>query len=204
MSGLYFYRCAFTEKIRLKKYKLRRMELHLIIGPMFAGKSTELIRIARRYISIGKNILVVNHSLNNRYNTDQITTHNQNVFEGCVVVSNLADVKSNDIDNADVILIEELQFFPDAFQTVIDWVEKKSKIVIAAGLDGDSNRNMFGDVLRLIPYSNTVTKMSSLCKLCGDGTLAHFTKKKIPACQIISVGAEDIYEAVCRKHLINH
>ena len=104
------------------------------------------------------------------------------------------------VDNTHVIIIEELQFFQDAYDTVINWCDIKHKTIIAAGLDGDFLKNPFGDVLRLIPHAEKITKLSALCKKCGNGTLAHFTKRITNDCQTTLVGSDDVYEAVCRKH----
>ena len=180
--------------------------LELIFGPMFAGKSTELIRRADNYQVINKVILAINHTINKRYGSSQITTHNNAILRGCIVVDKLEDVEKQfqkAFMNADVILIEELQFFKDAFDTIIKWVEKDNKTVIAAGLVGDSDRKPFGDVLRLIPFADNIKKVSALCKKCGDGTLAHYTKKNTKSTRQIEVGSTDIYEAVCRKHYLN-
>lgn len=180
------------------------MELHLIIGPMFAGKSTELIRIANRYKSIGKTILAINHSSNTRYGTDQITTHNKTTLKPCLITERLSNVSNtSEFASCDVILIEELQFFKDAFENIIMWIEKYNKTVVAAGLDGDINRNMFGDVLKLVPYADSVTKVSALCKCCGDGTLAHFTRRKLQDEKGVIIGGEELYESVCRKHFLS-
>ena len=179
--------------------------LNLIIGPMFAGKSTELIRISNNYKVINKVILPINHPINKRYGSKQITTHNNNILDECIIVDKLIDVEqkyANAFKEADVILIEELQFFKDAYEIIIKWVEEDNKTVIAAGLDGDANRKPFGDVLKLIPYANTVKKLSALCKRCGDGTPAHFSKKIKKNDNQVEVGASDIYEAVCRKHYL--
>jgi len=174
--------------------------LELIIGPMYAGKSTELIRIINRYKCLNKNIIVINHSFNNRYGSIGLTTHNKEKFEKCLTLSKLGSLDENLLENIDVIIIEELQFFDDAYDIIIDWCDNKNKIVIAAGLDGDFKRMPFGDVLRLIPHAEKITKLSALCKKCGDGTHAHFTKRIINKEEKTIVGSDDIYEAVCRKH----
>ncbi len=174
--------------------------LELIIGPMYAGKSTELIRIINRYKCLKKNIVVINHTFNNRYGSTGLTTHNKEKFDDCIIVPKLGAIEENILKNKDVIIIEELQFFEDAYDIIIDWCDNKGKIVIAAGLDGDFRRNPFGDVLKLIPHAEKITKLNALCKKCGDGTLAHFTNRIINDNNTTLVGSEDIYEAVCRKH----
>jgi len=174
--------------------------LELIIGPMYAGKSTELIRIINRYKCLKKNIVVINHNLNNRYGSAGLTTHNNQYIDNCIIINKLIEIKDDIIDKIDVIIIEELQFFEDAYDNIIKWCDIKNKIVIAAGLDGDFLKNPFGDVLRLIPHSDKVTKLSALCKRCNNGTLAHFSKRITNDNQTTLVGSDDVYEAVCRKH----
>lgn len=179
--------------------------LELIIGPMYAGKSTELLKIINRYKCLNKNIVVVNHILNNRYGSNNLTTHNKEKYESCVILTVLGNLKENpknNFDKIDVIIIEELQFFPDAYDLIIDWCDNYQKIIIVAGLDGDYMRNPFGDVLRLIPHSDKVTKLNALCKSCGDGTLAHFTKRKTKNNELTLIGSDSIYEAVCRYHYL--
>jgi len=176
--------------------------LELIIGPMYAGKSTELIRIINRYKCLEKNIIVINHTFNNRYGSSGLTTHNKEKFDQCLIVSKLGSIEDNSLKDKDVIIIEELQFFEDAYDIIIDWCDNKGKIVIAAGLDGDFKRNPFGDVLRLIPHAEKITKLSALCKKCGDGTLAHFTNRITNDDETTLVGSDDIYQAVCRAHYL--
>ena len=190
----------------INKYQQQEYEqtgyLELIIGPMYAGKSTELIRIINRYKCLNKNIIIINHVLNNRYDSNGLTTHNKESIDNCIIVNKLSDIDDKIIDNTHVIIIEELQFFQDAYDTVTNWCDIKNKTVIAAGLDGDFLKNPFGDVLRLIPHAEKITKLSALCKKCGNGTLAHFTKRITSDSEKTLVGSDDVYEAVCRKHFL--
>jgi unsaturated rhamnogalacturonyl hydrolase len=120
----------------------------------------------------------------------------------CAEIDKLKNIDENILLNTDVIIVEELQFFEDAYENIINWCDIKGKIIICAGLDGDFLRNPFGDVLKLIPYANKVEKLSALCKKCGDGTPAHFSKRIIDDSNKKLVGSDDIYEAVCRKHFL--
>ncbi len=178
--------------------------LELIIGPMYAGKSTELIRIINRYKCLKKKITVINHVLNNRYGSSCLTTHNKDKIDNCILLSQLSELDKDLLINSDVIIIEELQFFNDAYNSIIEWCDIYHKSVVAAGLDGDFMRQPFGDVLKLIPHAEKITKLSALCKHCGDGTLAHFTKRITNNNEITLVGSDDIYEAVCRKHFLHN
>lgn len=177
----------------------------LIIGPMYAGKSTELLRSIQKYKVLNKNVLVINHIINNRYGSNKLMTHDKKEYDDCIILESLSDLERLEPDlfkNSDVIVIEELQFFKDAYENIVKWLDEDGKIIVAAGLDGDFMRKPFGDVLRLIPHANKVFKLNALCTKCGDGTKAEFTKRTTCDKEVTVVGSNDIYEAVCRKHYL--
>lgn len=174
--------------------------LTVITGPMFSGKSTKLIREASRLKSIGKKVLGVVHKIDDRYAEGRIVTHNGDQwYENVVVAERLTNVV---VDGYDAIIVEELQFFEDAFDSIVRWVEEVGVSVICAGLDGDFKRQPFGDTLRLIPYADKVIKLNALCKSCGDGTTAHFSRRVVESSDKVLVGGASSYEAVCRKHFL--
>jgi len=179
--------------------------LELIIGPMYAGKSTELIKKIKVYEILEKNILIVNHCINNRYDTKGISTHDKVKCEDSINVRTLNELENNyndQFNKAEIIIIEELQFFNDAFIKITEWLDKHNKKIIAAGLISDYARKPFGDVLSLIPHAEEVIKLNALCKKCKDGTKACFTKRTINNDNTIVVGSNECYEAVCRKHYL--
>lgn len=179
--------------------------LDLIIGPMFAGKSTELIKIIKSYQILEKKILIINHIINNRYGTNGISTHDQVKVNSSINIKTLGELEEKYIDlfnKAEIIIIEELQFFEDAFDCITRWIDIKGKHIIGAGLISDFQKKPFGDVLKLIPHAENIKKLSALCKICKDGTKACFTKRKVKELSTIMVGNDICYEAVCRKHYI--
>jgi len=180
--------------------------LELIIGPMYASKTTELIKISNRYKSIQKNILAINHKINNRYGTCNIISHDSKELDNCKILTKLCQLKEDDLideyNKADIIIIEELQFFEDAYEFITKATDIDHKIIIAAGLDGESNREPFGDVLRLIPYAEKVTKLSAFCKICQDGTLGYYTKRLVDNTDKVLVGTTNEFIAVCRRHYL--
>lgn len=178
--------------------------LELIIGPMYASKTTELIKIANRFKSINKKIIAVNHRINNRYGSCNIVSHDSKELDDCVVIDKLELLNNNPkYLEADIVLIEELQFFEDAYDFIVNSVDNDNKVIIAAGLDGDSNREPFGDVLKLIPHAEKITKLSSFCKICSDGTPGYFTKRITKNNDKILVGSKNEFIAVCRYHYNN-
>lgn len=175
--------------------------IEIFLGSMFSGKSTELIRQQKRYKIINKNVLVIKYHMDKRYDSgDKISTHDKEQIE-CISLEFLEPLfKSSDYTKADVIIIEEAQFFKDLFMFVTKSADEPyNKIVIVAGLDGDYKRNPFGDILRLIPHAEKVSKLSALCTLCADGTKASFTKRMVHSDEINLIGSTDKYLAVCRK-----
>jgi thymidine kinase len=179
-------------------------ELHLIIGPMYAGKSTELIRRINRYKFLGYNVLCINHSINCRYGSCNIITHNKEEFTECHSIDSLQKLFDEELkelyEKADVIIIEEIQFFKDAFEIINKVVDIDNKVVVAAGLVSDFNREPFGDVLKLIPISDTFVQLQALCSRCKDGTPASFTRRNTHDKEKELVGSFGVYEAVCRYH----
>jgi len=178
--------------------------LELIIGNMFSGKSTELIRRINREKSIGKKIVVINYFGDNRYSDDSIVTHD-NVSIKSYKLKNLYDFPTHLIDNTDSFFIDEGQFFEDLYGFVSELVDKYNKHVIVAGLDGDYRRMKFGFILDLIPICDSVTKLKAYCKICNDGTYGPFTKKitQVESSPLIDIGTHDKYIPVCRNHYFN-
>ena len=178
--------------------------LELIIGNMFSGKSTELIRRINREKSIGKNIVVINYIGDNRYSNDSIATHD-NVSIKSYKLKHLYDFPKDLIEQIDSFFIDEGQFFEDLYGFVNDLVDKYNKHVIVSGLDGDCNRKKFGFILDLIPICDSVTKLKAYCKKCNDGTYGAFTKKIKSGdthLQLIDIGSDDKYIPVCRNHYL--
>ena len=130
--------------------------LDIIIGPMFAGKSCELIRRIRILKVLQKNYLVVKPSIDNRYEESNsgshIISHNYDK-EHCIVLQHMNDIfdKLNNNTNINTIFVDEGKFFDDLKEAVIRLVEEYHINVVITGLDGDSNRNKFGQILDLIP-----------------------------------------------------
>jgi thymidine kinase len=178
--------------------------LDIIIGPMFSGKSFELIRRIRLLKILEKKYLVIKPKIDNRYTKDNvICTHNYD-REECIQVKNLYDsIQPNSNFDYDTIFIDEAQFFTDLKEFVLDVLENKKINVVLAGLDGDFMRKPFGQVLELIPFSDTCVKKNALCKMCKDGTYALFSHRlsKNNGEQVL-VGSTEIYTPVCRKHYV--
>ncbi len=183
------------------------MSLTLILGPMFAGKSSELLGTIRKYNAIGWPCLVLTHSIDIRYSEHpQIVSHDSEKHPA-IGVSNLQSVFSMDAYiNSKLIIIEEAQFFSHLKHHVLQMVEQDKKDVICVGLDGDADRKPFGEILDLIPYCDSVMKKTAFCRRCATPTPALFTYRKVHTVSTsqISVGGAEQYEPLCRKHYLNY
>lgn len=175
----------------------------LLIGCMFAQKTTELLRRIRRYRSIGYNVLVINYADDKRYGENKIISHDtdSSVAHPAILLEEVNEEVQSGKYN--VIVIDEGQFFKDLFKYVTQWSDTLPVHIIVAGLDGDSERRPFGDILKLVPYAEKVERLSALCAVCKDGTSAHFSKyvagKKEGQ---VEIGGADRYIPVCRKHYL--
>ena len=174
-----------------------KSKLELIIGPMFSGKSTELIRRIRLLQKIDKCVLVVKPIIDIRYNINTITSHNFEQVE-CITLKNLRDLE--DISKFNNIIIDEGQFFDDLFEVVIYWLNNYNINIIIGGLDGDYKQDPIGDILRLIPYADKCKKIASLCKLCNDGTKAIFSHRMTKNNEQVQIGGAESYVPLCRNH----
>lgn len=181
--------------------------LELIVGPMMASKSTELITRLSKYAALGLRILYINSSLDTR-SSSSLSTHNPTLILSSFITSTKADVLSSvDISFFDVIGIDEGQFFSDLLLAG-EWANTKH--VIVAGLDGDAEQRQFGQMINLLPLADEIVKLNALCKSCfrrdGSKEPAPFTMRVNSQSQSaetnIDIGGADKYEAVCRKCLL--
>lgn len=177
--------------------------LTLILGCMFAQKTTELLRRIRRYKSIGYKVLVINYKHDTRYGTNCIASHDLDT-EPSLTVERLDEVPEEQLGEHRVLVIDEGQFYPDLYEKVSVWADRYEDLhIVVSGLDGDAERRPFGEMLRLVPHAEEVMRVSAYCARCKDGTLAHFTKKIAGSGEVLEVGGADKYVPVCRKHFMN-
>jgi thymidine kinase len=186
------------------------MSLELIVGPMFAGKSSAILSIVRKHQVLGYPICVITHSSDTRYSSDPVVISHDGMSIPARAVSRLGDIvySASDMSGVKLVIIEEAQFFPDLLEYVPLMVDEMKKNVVVVGLDGTASRSPFGDVGKLLPLCDKITKLTALCTYCNDGTPAIFTHahsstaSAASASGIACVGGADSYVPVCRKHFL--
>lgn len=170
-------------------------QIQLILGPMFSGKSTELMRRIKRYQIAARRCLTIKYANDNRYSDSDMSAH-----DGQTIAAVQANSLLNLLDKADdfdVIGLDEGQFFPD----VVEFAEElanRGKTVVIAALDGTYQRKKFNRILELVPLAEYVVKLSAVCMICaGD---AAFTKRiKTTDDRLELIGGTDFYMATCRE-----
>lgn len=182
--------------------------LEVVCGPMFSGKSEELIRLLRRAHIAKQKVLVFKHKIDDRYHSTAIASHDGNTVEA-FPVANICEIKAI-LDNnpASVVGIDEVQFFSKNIVALICEQVHAGKRVIVAGLDLDFRGVPFGCMPLLLAIADKITKLQAICSICGGD--AHFTQRLIngiPANYsdpVIAVGTHESYQARCRAcHLID-
>ncbi|CAA2950916.1 thymidine kinase [Olea europaea subsp. europaea] len=182
----------------------RSGEVHVIVGPMFAGKTTALLRRVKSELNLDRNVVIIKSSKDTRYAVDSVVTHDGTKFP-CWALPDLSSFRqkfgANAYDRLDVIGIDEAQFFDDLYEFCCEAADLDGKILVVAGLDGDYMRRTFGSVLDIIPLADTVTKLTARCELCGKR--AFFTLRKTDETRTELIGGADVYMPVCRQHYVN-
>jgi len=176
-----------------------RGRLEVIAGPMFAGKSSELLKRILFLGYSGKKILALKPVIDDRYDANQIVTHNQLKHDALAVID-LELVKDNytiKSYNFHTIFIDEVQFFDNELVDVCNTLANQGVRVILAGLDMDFKGVPFGPMPMLLSIAEYVTKVHAVCVSCGN--LAQFSHRTVEAGDQVLVGAVDKYQPLCRS-----
>ena len=177
--------------------------LEVITGPMFCGKTDELLRRLRRAIIAKQKIQVFKPGFDIRYSSEKVTSHAGNEYNA-FPVENITEVPTLLLDDVTLVAIDEAQFFGKEIIDVIQDLVDKGIRVIVAGLDMDFRGEPFGQMPLLLAQAEIVDKLHAICMVCGeeatrtqrlvDGNPAYYNDP------IIIVGASEMYEARCRVH----
>lgn len=179
-------------------------KLEVICGPMFSGKSEELIRRLRRAKIAKQRVAIFKHALDNsRYKPGQLVSHDGNTIEAYATDSPKEIAQLSQVDKIHVVGIDEIQFFGNDIIPVIVHLVDTGKRVIVAGLDLDFRSLPFGPIPTLLAVADTITKLQAICTTCSKE--ANLTQRLVngrPAKfddPVVMVGAQEAYDARCRS-----
>lgn len=176
--------------------------IEVICGPMFAGKTEELLRRVKRLEYAKKNIVVFKPLIDNRYADNEVVSHNNNRTKS-VNISRSNQIFDHIDSETDVVAIDEIQFLDEEAVQICEFLAEKGVRVIVSGLDRDFRGEPFSFMPRLLAIAEYVTKLTAICVKCGiPATRTQRIVNGRPARYddpIVLIGAEESYEARCRS-----
>ncbi|CEP82495.1 thymidine kinase [Paraclostridium sordellii] len=180
--------------------------IEVVIGPMYSGKSEELIRRLKRARIAKQNVVVFKPIIDDRYSKEDVVSHSGYTINA-IPIKDSSEMMDYINDDTQVVGIDEVQFFDDKIVDEAIKLADNGVRVIAAGLDMDFKGEPFGPTPRLLAVAEFVDKIQAICSVCGQpATRSQRLINGEPARYdepIIQVGAVESYEARCRKcHLV--
>ena len=169
--------------------------IEVIAGCMFSGKTEELIRRLRRAKIAKQNVKIFKPKIDNRYSNSDIVSHSEQSLPS-ILIDDINELL-NYSEDAEVIGIDEAQFFSSDIVEICNKLANEGKRVIIAGLDQDYRGIPFEPMPQLLAIAEYITKTLAICVECGNP--ADKTQRKTESSERVVVGASDIYEARCRK-----
>ncbi|HLK51035.1 MAG TPA: thymidine kinase [Bryobacteraceae bacterium] len=170
--------------------------IEVICGPMFSGKSEELIRRLRRATIARKRVEVFKPAIDNRYSDDEIVSHGDLRMKS-EVVNDAAEIADRIDWRSEVVGIDEANFMGPKLVEVVQRLADSGKQVIISGLDTDYLGRPFPPIPDLLAHAESITKTLAICVRCGNP--AKHTQRLRGSEELIVVGASDMYEARCRR-----
>ena len=175
--------------------------IEMITGPMFAGKSEELLRRINRLKYAKKNFLVFKPCIDDRYSETEVVSHSKRSSKA-IPISKGEEIYKFYKDGIDAVCIDEVQFFDEGIIKVIDDLANRGVRVICAGLDCDFKGDPFKISAIILAKAEYVTKLTAICCVCGrEATMTQRLINGVPVSRkdpVVLVGASESYEARCR------
>lgn len=170
--------------------------IEVVAGPMFSGKSEELIRLLRRALIARQRAQVFKPALDDRYSENDVVSHTQ-LRMPCEAVERSRQILDRLDPRTEVVGIDEGQFFDADLPSVCSHLANLGKRVIVAGLDMDYRGVPFGPMPELLAIAEYAKKITAICSRCGES--ASYTQRLVSSDQQVVVGATGLYEARCRR-----
>ncbi len=172
--------------------------IEVVCGPMFSGKTEELIRRVKRAQIARQKVQIFKPAIDNRYHETEVVSHSSLSIEATPVNSSV-EILQKVFDSTRVVAIDEVQFFDENITVVVEKLARRGVRVIMAGLDQDFKGVPFGPMASLLAIADSVDKIHAICTLCGAPATKTFRKNPKNSEQVL-VGETDLYEARCRSH----
>ncbi len=179
--------------------------LEVIAGPMYCGKTEELIRQVKRATIGKKHVVVFKHAIDIRYGKEKEIHSHAGMTFASELIHHAKDILKTVTKNTDLVAIDEAQWFGEALVPVVETLLQQKKHVIVAGLAMTFDRQPFAPMPTLMSIADKVTKLSSVCSICGNDAVFHkrITKGKTVNAlhtdpSLVAKFSDNVYVARCR------
>ncbi|MGB3617626.1 MAG: thymidine kinase [Catalinimonas sp.] len=169
--------------------------IEAVCGSMFSGKTEELIRRLSRAELARQQVVAFKPALDTRYHAERVISHSRRAKPAVAVER--AEQLIEPAAGAEVVGVDEAQFFDAALPEVCSYLADRGKRVIVAGLDMDFTGKPFGPMPALLARAEYITKMHAVCMVCGQ--VASYSFRLVPDAETVLLGEQEAYEARCRR-----
>ena len=177
--------------------------VEVICGPMFAGKTEELLRRVRRAVIAGRRVVAINHDLDRRAGRDRLASHAGLEYPS-VAIAEVGAIEAAVADEPEVVAIDEAQFFGPGLVPVVERLAARGMVVLVAGLDVTFDGRPFEPLPSLMALAERVDKLTAICTECGEDAVFHVrvAAPEAPSDRLVEahVGGTEAYQARCRRH----
>ncbi len=177
--------------------------IEVVTGPMFAGKTEELLRRVRRAEIAGLEVRVLTHAIDTRSGTNRVASHS-GLGTQSVAVATAEEIPGAVPDGTDLVAIDEAHFFGPELLPVVDGLAARGLTVLVAGLDVTYDGAPYEPMPSLMAVAESVTKLTAICTVCGADAVYHLrvepSRASATALEPSHVGGAEKYQARCRRH----
>lgn len=178
--------------------------IEVVAGPMFAGKTEELLRRVRRAVIAGRRVVVFSHALDTRHGTDRLGSH-AGLDYPSIALRTAEEIEAAVPAGTDVVAVDEAQFFGPGLVPVVGRLADRGLVVIVAGLDVTFDGRPFEPLPSLMALAERVDKLTAICSICGEEAVFHVKVAATAAgpddLVAANVGGIETYQARCRRHM---
>jgi thymidine kinase len=175
--------------------RVKNAKIKVICGPMFSGKTTQLLKAVNEHRAAGDKVFVFKPKMDDRYAEEAVVSHDKRQTQAFPVAKSVEILDY--YTNADVVAIDEVQFFDDKIIDVCQKITKAGKTVIVAGLDMDYLGRPFGSMPALLTVADEIKKLNSVCTFCSGR--ARFSHRISEDNAVVVLGEKDKYVPLCRS-----
>jgi len=171
--------------------------IYVITGPMFAFKTSTLLRKVTKSRLSGKSITAFKPAVDKRYHDKKIVSHDGGSIDALPIAPEDLESIIDLSEDFDVIILDEVQFFPKKIVDICMFLADNGKHIYAAGLSTDAKRLPFGAMPDLLACADEIEMLTAVCHVCGGDAI--YSQRLVDDDSLVLLGSDDVYRALCRQ-----